>query len=107
MSKTETLGAVLDDAAEVFRYMDDSRPQARAHEYIASRGVVRGVERDNTAMQSACQDMVRRAHAVGVREGQALGRVPEVAPRPGRWEVALLTMQALTLLAVAVSAAVA
>lgn len=64
----DTLAAVLDDAAEVFCFRSDERPQDRAHAYLARRLVRRGF--NDTAMQCAVEDMVRRAHAVGVADGR-------------------------------------
>ena len=66
---SDTLGAVLDDAAQVFRFVKDDRPQERAHAYLVRHEVRRGF--DDTAMQCAVEDMVRRAHAVGAAEGTA------------------------------------
>lgn len=66
---SDTLGAVLDDAAEVFRFVKDDRPQERAHAYLVRQEVRRGF--NDTAMQCAVEDMVRRAHAVGAAEGKA------------------------------------
>lgn len=66
---SDTLGAVLDDAAEVFRFVKDDRPQERAHAYLVRHEVRRGF--NDTAMQCAVEDMVRRAHAVGAAEGKA------------------------------------
>lgn len=39
---SDTLGAVLDDAAQVFRFVKDDRPQERAHAYIVRHEVRRG-----------------------------------------------------------------
>lgn len=64
----DTLAAVLDDVAEVFCFRSDERPQDRAHAYLARRLVRRGF--NDTAMQCAVEDMVRRAHAVGVADGR-------------------------------------
>lgn len=64
----DTLAAVLDDAAEVFCFRSDERPQDRAHAYLARRLVRRGF--NDTAMRCAVEDMVRRAHAVGVADGR-------------------------------------
>ena len=66
MREADTLGAVLDDVARVFSYDRDSRPQDRAHAYLSERRVPRGY--DDTAMQCACEDMVRRAYRVGLTE---------------------------------------
>ena len=66
---SDTLGAVLDDAAQVFRFVKDDRPQERAHAYLVRHEVRRGF--NDTAMQCAVEDMVRRAHAVGAAEGKA------------------------------------
>lgn len=96
----ETLGAVLDDAHEVFRYEQGTRPQDRAHSYLYRRQVLRGLEpRDGTAMMAAAQDMCRRAHAVGVREGRAMSEPPAPAERgrPGGWRL-LALLDGLTLL---------
>lgn len=60
----DTLGAVLDDAAEVFRFVKDDRPQERAHAYLVRHEVRRGF--NDTAMQCAVEDMVRRAYACGM-----------------------------------------
>ncbi len=73
---TDTLGAVLDDAREVFEYRQDSRPQDRAHAYLVEHRVQRGM--DDTAMLCAVRDMLRRACAVGVAEGSG-----GAAPAPG------------------------
>lgn len=67
----DTLAAVLDDAAEVFCFRSDERPQDRAHAYLVRRLVRRSF--NDTAMQCAVEDMVRRAHAVGVADGRGTG----------------------------------
>ena len=38
----DTLGAVLDEVAEVFRFVKDDRPQERAHAYLERHEVCRG-----------------------------------------------------------------
>lgn len=67
--KADTLGAILDDAEEVFRYRKDLRPQDRAHAYLTERRVARGF--DDTAMLCVVNDLVRRAHALGVRDSKS------------------------------------
>lgn len=62
----DTLGSVLDEVAEVFRFVKDDRPQERAHAYLERRGVARGI--GDTAMQCAVEDMVRRAYACGIAD---------------------------------------
>ena len=62
----DTLGAVLDEVAEVFRFVKDDRPQERAHAYLARRLVRRGF--NDTAMQCAVADMVRRAYACAMAD---------------------------------------
>lgn len=61
---SDTLGAVLDEVAEVFRFVKDDRPQERAHAYLERHQVRRGF--NDTAMQCAVEDMVRRAYACGM-----------------------------------------
>ena len=65
---SDTLGAVLDDVAEMFRFVRDNRPQERAHAYLERRGVARGI--GDTAMQCAVADMVRRAYACAMADCQ-------------------------------------
>ncbi len=60
----DTLGAVLDEVAEVFRFVKDDRPQERAHAYLERHEVCRGF--NDTAMQCAVEYMVRRAYACGM-----------------------------------------
>ena len=60
----DTMGAVLDEVAEVFRFVKDDRPQERAHAYLERHQVRRGF--NDTAMQCAVEDMVRRAYACGM-----------------------------------------
>lgn len=62
----DSLGAVLDEVAEVFRFETDSRPQDRAHVYLRRHAVCHGF--DDTAMQCAATDMVRRAYACGMAD---------------------------------------
>lgn len=71
---TDTLGEVLDEAAEVFSFVRGERPQERAHAYLERHGVARGVR--DTAMLAAVSDMVRRAHALGVAEGRGAACAP-------------------------------
>lgn len=61
----ESIGDVVADCAAVFRF-DEREPQERAHDYLRERRVARGC--DDTAMQCACEDMVRRAYRVGLTE---------------------------------------
>lgn len=61
----ESIGDVVADCAAVFRF-DERKPQERAHDYLRERRVARGY--DDTAMQCACEDMVRRAYRVGLTE---------------------------------------
>ena len=74
----DTLARVLDDASAMLCYREDATHQKRAHAYLQRRRVPRGFV--DTATECAVLDMVRRAHAVGVREGrgqsQALAEVP-------------------------------
>lgn len=60
------------DAAEVFGFKRDERPQDRAHAYIERRKVMRGFS--DTAMQVAAVDMCRRAFALG--RAEALSGLP-------------------------------
>lgn len=62
----DALGVVLDEVTEVFRFVKDDRPQERAHAYLERRGVARGF--NDTAMQCAVEDMVRRAYACGIAD---------------------------------------
>ena len=64
----DTLGAVLDEVEEVFRFDPESRPQDRAHAYLRRHAVCRGF--DDTAMQCAVADMVRRAYACGMADAE-------------------------------------
>lgn len=66
MDERDTLGAVLDDAEKVFRYVQGERPQDRAHAYLKRRRIARGF--DDTAMLCVVNDLIRRAHAVGVAD---------------------------------------
>lgn len=61
----ESIDDVVADCAAVFRF-DERKPQERAHDYLRERRVARGC--DDTAMQCACEDMVRRAYRVGLTE---------------------------------------
>lgn len=70
----DTLGAVLDEVAEMFRFETASRPQDRAHAYLARHRVCRGF--DDTAMQCAAADMVRRAYACGMADAAGDGAAP-------------------------------
>lgn len=63
MDCKDTLDYVMADVHEVFRYDRDVRPQDRAHAYLANNRVKRGY--DDTAMECAVADMVRRAYALG------------------------------------------
>lgn len=65
---SDTLGAVLDDVAEMFCFVRDNRPQERAHAYLERRGVARGI--GDTAMQCAVVDMVRRAYACAMADSR-------------------------------------
>ncbi len=65
---SDTLESILDDADEVFRYERDNRPQDRAHAYLADHGVNRGF--NDTAMLCVVNDLVRRAHALGLSEAE-------------------------------------
>ena len=77
-SGPDTLARVLDDASAMLCYDAELTHQRRAHEYIRRRRVQRGFV--DTATECAVSDLVRRAHAVGVRDGrgqsQALAEVP-------------------------------
>jgi hypothetical protein len=66
---TDSLGAVMDDAKRIFEFRDDSRPQDRAHEYLTRNRVPRGF--NDTAMLCAVDDMLRRAHAIGVADADS------------------------------------
>ena len=68
MEDKDTLEAVLEDAEAVFSFMTDCRPQERAHRYLAEREVNRGF--NDTAMLCVVNDLVRRAHALGVEDGK-------------------------------------
>lgn len=72
----DTLGAVLDEVAETFRFVKDDRPQERAHAYLERHAVARGI--GDTAMQCAVADMVRRAYACAMADCQ-----PRAADRAG------------------------
>ena len=73
---TDSLGAVMDDAKRVFEFRDDSRPQDRAHEYLTRNRVLRGF--NDTAMICAVDDMLRRAHAIGVADADSgAAKAPE------------------------------
>ena len=61
----ESIDDVVADCAAVFRF-EERKPQERAHDYLRERRVARGC--DDTAMQCACEDMVRRAYRVGLTE---------------------------------------
>lgn len=63
-----TLGLILDEADEIFRFDSGSRPQDRAHEYIKRHQVMRGY--DDTAMGVAVADLIRRAYTAGLGEGE-------------------------------------
>lgn len=65
----DTLGSILDEVEEVFRFVQGERPQDRAHDYLRRHEVCRGF--DDTAMQCAAADMVRRAYAAGLAEGSS------------------------------------
>lgn len=65
----DTLAAVLDDADFIFHYEKGERPQDRAHRYLEEHRVARGFS--DTAMLCAAQDLVRRAHALGVHESKS------------------------------------
>ena len=69
MQEKDTLGAVLDDAKAVFSYWTDVRPQDRAHAYLKERRVARGF--DDTAMLCVVDDLIRRAHALGVEDSKS------------------------------------
>ena len=92
---SDTLGAVLDDAAQVFRFVKDDRPQERAHAYLERHQVRRGF--NDTAMQCAVEDMVRRAHAVGAAEGKAAatggGQPTETVDSPEWYEGGVETIE--------------
>lgn len=64
----DTLGAVLDEVAEVFSFVKDDRPQERAHAYLELHQVRRWF--NDTAMQCAVADMVRRAYACAMADCQ-------------------------------------
>lgn len=68
MEDKDTLEAVLEDADKVFSYMTDCRPQERAHRYLTEKQVSRGF--NDTAMLCVVNDLVRRAHALGVEDGK-------------------------------------
>ncbi len=69
----DTLEAIVEECEGVFRFNHDSRPQDRAHDYLREHRVERGF--DDTAMQCAAVDMVRRAYAVGLAEnGRTVAR---------------------------------
>lgn len=68
MEDKDTLEAVLEDAEKVFSFMTDCRPQERAHRYLTKREVNRGF--NDTAMLCVVNDLVRRAHALGVEDGK-------------------------------------
>jgi hypothetical protein len=65
------------DAAEVFGYRKDERPQDRAHAYIERRRVARGFS--DTALQVAAVDMCRRSYELG--RAEALADAPAEAQR--------------------------
>ena len=69
----ETLDDVLAEASEVFGFSKEVRPQDRAHAYLARHKVRRGY--DDTAMECACVDMVRRGFAAGARESLPPGAI--------------------------------
>lgn len=76
----DTLARVLDDASAMLCYREDATHQKRAHAYLQRRRVPRGFV--DTATECAVLDMVRRAHAVGVREGRTQGRSLGEVPAP-------------------------
>lgn len=59
---SDTIQDVLRDAEDVFRFVEGSTHQARAHEYISRRDVQR--EPGDTATLCAVRHMVRRAATV-------------------------------------------
>lgn len=69
--ENDSMEQVMDDLEEVFRYDSESRPQDRAHRYIESHRVMRGF--NDTAMQVAASDMVRRAYDLGKADSAAPG----------------------------------
>ena len=80
MSEADTLGAVLDEVTEVFRFVRDERPQERAHAYLERHMVTRGFS--DTAMQCAAADMVRRAYACGMRDADRGPRAADKSACP-------------------------
>ena len=56
---SDTIQDVLRDADDVFRFVEGSTHQARAHEYISRRDVQR--EPGDTATLCAVRDMISRA----------------------------------------------
>lgn len=80
----DTLGAVMDEVAEVFRFDHASRPQDRVRAYLARHQVCRGF--GDTAVQCAAADMVRRAYACGLADAgsrpAAPGEVAETVSDP-------------------------
>ncbi len=61
---SDTIQDVLRDAEDVFRFVEGSTHQARAHEYISRRDVQR--EPGDTATLCAVRDMLRRAARAGM-----------------------------------------
>lgn len=59
---TDTLERVLEDAEEVFRYVEGETHQDRAHRYIERHGVQR--QPGDTATLCAVRHMIRRAALV-------------------------------------------
>ncbi len=76
----DTLERVLGDVHGAFCFARGVRYQDRAHLYLRARRVSRGC--DDTAMECAVGDMVRRAHAAGVREGRAMAAALACVPEP-------------------------
>lgn len=56
----------LEEAAEVFHFDRECRPQDRAHAYLGKYRVRRGY--NDTAMQVAATDMIERAYEAGRAE---------------------------------------
>lgn len=58
-----TIEEIRDDAAEIFHFSKEEKPQDRAHRYIERRRVERGYS--DTAQQCAVLDLIRRAYEAG------------------------------------------